>query len=376
MALQQPCAITAYQHVVDSVPKWKSRISVLSEYAAEKHGEFVAEYSRLVHRVRNRKQKSASIASIRSDEEHESNAEPTNFNPPRSPQLSELADIDPMEAGNRFIYAQARRKRRPGTSLRSNLSGPRNVPRKQMVVIYYDAPIQRELEILVKELGSARNNLRKGKNAYIAEQGFTSALGKRYDSFDNYVHNPISKTHRNAPKSDFDFDPPSHADPTSIEAAFARTDKELDVIQSAAESAAHQMLRNGDCKANLTEALGKLNSLVLLAQTTLDKLKAEKAEATKHEDALTAPNHSSEHMSVQSTLCEKPSSEVLGLPKLLSPILSTLEDAKLLSPPPILPSVPIPLAADAIEVDEAEDESDLDIDLNISNYRAGQRIVA
>lgn len=377
MALQQPDAITVYQQVVEDIPQWKSQISELAEYAADKHGEFVAEYSKLVHHVRTRKQKSASITSLRSEEEHDDDAEPTNYNPPRSPQPSELADIDPLEAGNRFIYAQARGKRRPGTSIRSNLSGPRNIPRKQMVVIYYDSHIQCELDKLVKAFGSARNNVRKGKNAYTVSKGFASILGKRYDS--NFVPNPLSKAQRNATKPDFEFDLPSHNDLTSIDAAFAQTDKELDAIQTYAETAAHQMLRNGDCKSDLASALQKLDSLLVLAQSTLDKLRTEKASEAELENDATYVRNGSDHMSVQSTLCEKPSTDALYLQsKLLSPILSKLEDTMpSSSPPKVHMATPVPLVADAIEVDEGEDDdSCIDIDLNIAKYRAVHRIAA
>lgn len=379
MAVRQMDAISSFQHVVENVPQWKTQLTELSTYAAAKHEEYVAEYARIINNVKHKRQKSASVASIRTGDEEEEEVEIADI-PSRSPQPSDLAEINPLEAGNRFIYAQARRKRRPGTSLRSNASGPRHTNSKQMVVILYDSHIQSELDKLVKGFGAARNNLRKGRNAYTVGKGFSlPGLSRRYD-MDNLVPNLMSRSSPRLTKAQSDTTLVTSTNPPSAESGFATTDKELDSIQSLCETAAHQAIRDGDCKVELRDAKGKLDALLALAESTLELLKAEKEKEDEEEALSGEGSGASQNTSAQSTLCEKPSSEAMySQHKVLPPVIESLGSLKR---PPLatISSAPAgPITIDAIEVDDDDDDDDssMDIDLNLASYRSpGRRIVA
>lgn len=377
--------IASFEHILDNLPNWKTQLTDLSSHAIKKHDEYVAEYSRLLHKVRAKRTKSASLASLHTtDREEEAEAGAGTYDQPqpplKSPQPSELVEISPLEAGNRFIYAQAHRKRKPGTSLRSNASGPRNYRSKQMVVVYYDSHIQSELDTLVKGFGAARNNLRKGKNAYNAAKGFTlPSLSRRHEAADGLVYNPMAKSGPRLPKAQSDPAVVTMSNPSTGEAAFQRADKELEVIQSLCENAAHQVIRDGDCKIELSDATIKLDSLLALTQSTLELLRIEKKKKDEEEAQVAERGSVSDNTSTQSTLCEKPSIEAFGLhSKTLPPLLESLDHSKR---PPLPTTVSAPsglVTTDTIEVDDDEDDDDdddssIEIDLNLANYRAASR---
>lgn len=373
--------ISSFEHILDNLPTWRTQLTDLSSHAIKKHDEYVAEYSRLLHKVRAKRAKSASLASLHTtDQEEQPHVSDQVQEPCKSPQPSELVEISPLEAGNRFIYAQAHKKRKPGTSLRSNASGPRNFRSKQMVVVYYDSHIQSELDKLVKGFGAARNNLRKGKNAYNAARGFTlPALSRRSEAAENLVYNPMAKPGPRPSKTQSDSAVVTLSNPSSGEAAFQRADKELEVIQSLCENAAHQVIRDGDCDIELSDATSKLDSLLSLTQSTLDILRAEKKKKDEEEAQAADRGSVSDNTSTQSTLCEKPSLETFGIhSKTLPPLLETLDHSKR----PLLPvtvSAPSGLVTtDTIEVDDDEDDDDdddssIEIDLDMSKYRTAGR---
>ena len=374
MAAKQMDAITSFQHLIDNVPEWKSQLTELSVYAGKKYEEYVAEYKRIIHNVRVTKEKSESLLSIHSEDEDESG----QVKDVNRTDL-EAIDINPLEAGNRFIYAQAQRKRRAGTSLRSNASGNRGTRQKRMVVIYYDSHTQNELDKLAKAFGAARNNLRKGKNAHTASKGFVlPSVSRRYNNSANLIPNPLSKSPPalSKAKSDTTVITTTHA--SSPDACFVSTDKELEAIQTLCENAAHQIIRDGDCRKELTEAIVKLDVVLALATSTVVMLQSEKKQV--EDETLSSGSSFGENHSTQSTLCEKPSTEAFHLNQKIMP--SVLNAAEIVKRPPLptIVSAPAqPLATDAIEVDDDDDDDDgssLDLGLNFSRYRATSRQVA
>lgn len=376
MTAQQMDAVSSFQHVVDNIPTWKTTVAELATYAAKKHEEYAAEYARLLHLAKPKKKKSESISSIRSVDEQTDEPLLARLDT-TIPKPLDLVGISPFEAGNRYLYAQAHRKRKPGTSMRSGASDSSISRSKQSVVIYYDAHIQAELDTLVKAFGIARNNLRKGKNAYTAANGFQLPnLLRRYGGLDS---NPSKTFLRDGPrigKQQNDVTAATQTGASDMGATFATTDKEIEVIQGFCERAAHQAIRNGDCKLELESTLRNMDQLLISAETTLTKLKAEFAQQSQEKpqgspDGLLAavPNNRTR------AEAHIPSS------KAMAPVLESLEAAKR---PPVLPATsPLalptsPTAANAIEVDEDEDyeEDDaLDFQFDMSRLRS-TRIIA
>ena len=360
-------AILSVQYLVDNAGSWHEQLLTLTKYANERYEEYMEEYKRVLTHARAKKAKSPSISSIHSDKEEVD----LLGVPPRisTPQLSELIEYNPLEAGNRFIYAQAHRKRKPGTSIRSNVSGPRVVRGKKLVIIYYDGHIQSELDKLVRAYGAARNNLRKGRLTYTASKGlFLPSTTRRQDNHLGSSKVPLLV------KQTSETSLISTTSPPTGEAAFGQIDKELEQVQSLCENAAHQAIRDGDISRELTDAASKIQVVLATAQSALDMFKADKARS--EEEVQNMENRSvSDSTSIQSTLCEKSSLEALNIfHKTLPPVVETLETMKrpVLAAAVSAPSAP--LITDSIEVDDGdEDDESFEMDIDISNYRVGAR---
>lgn len=367
-------ANTSFQHVLDNLAQWRSSVSELAVYVAGRYDEYASEYERLLSQIKTKKRRSDSISSIHSKDEIEAQPgqETDVSNLPNAP---DLVEISPLEAGNRFIYAQANKKRKPGTSLRSNASGPSKFRSKQRVVVYYDSHVQSELEKLVKGLGAARNNLRKGRNAYTAVKGFgLPPLSRRGELLIKLPANVMSRSNPIISKAQGDTVSTIATNPPTVDAAFPKTDNELDAIQSLCETAAHQVLRDGDCKIELQEALRRMDTLQSLVESALDLLKTEQQKETE-ENAHAADNVSvSDRSFTHSTLYEKPSIQAdHTYSKAVSPVAGSLPLHKPV--PMMIPHLaPAPIATDVIEVDDDDDDDDdnnsVDIDLNFAKYRA------
>ncbi|KIV87643.1 hypothetical protein PV11_03175 [Exophiala sideris] len=364
-------AHSSFVYLLDNLPVWKTTIASLSAYAAQKNSEFVNEYSQLVNQIRPKRQKSASLTSIHTNDED-------------VPSLPNRVEINPLEAGNRYLYAQATKKRKPGTSVRSGASGPQKFRNKNQVIVYYDASLQEQLDSMVKLIGVGRNNLRKGKNALVAARGFRlPTLSKReYPSLDNLRATMISRKTSavTAIPGKKVADRPQTPVPDD-ESSFLLVDRELESIQSLCEIAAHQFLRDGDCSTELNSILQKLDAVLVQSTKTAESLKKfteqqnETAQEETDSDVCTLVSDTTQSdttLSSQSFLNRGPYIRS-GLCKDSGPTLldRTLEDMKAhelsLSAPEISDSNAPGLLTDNIEVDDASDQSSIVVD--ITQYR-------
>lgn len=383
-------ALTSFTHLIENIPTWLTRLEDLSKYAKEKNAEFVAEYARLVKSARPKRIKSPSVCSIHSNKKsvHLPDTDPSKELGVRSP--SEV-EIDPLEAGTRHIYAeQVQRKRKPNASLRSGASGPQKSRSKHQVVIHYDAHIQDEFDAMVKVIGIARNNLRKGKNALTASRGFQLPnLSKRYDtlaspSLDNI--RSLSKyrsTGMSPGASKFNLRTTSAQPQDEDDAAFINSDKVLEQVQSIYETAAHQFLRHGDCPKELEGVKIKLTELLATAKTMAEKLKA-KQEAVDNTGANVSADvsrsQSTSDQGCPSVLTDKSSMEPLALPPApaknhLSALHQTLEDMRtkgVVSAPPATTTSNLQ-GIMTIEVDDGSDAGSYD-EIDISQFRSANRL--
>jgi hypothetical protein len=340
--------LTAFTNLTTVLPQWISELHSLSEYASKKHEFFVAEYARLLANAqpKQKRVRSPSLCSLH-----------TNDDPPderaqvetdgTEPSRSNSAGISPFEPGNKYLYAQARRKRKPGSSVRSSASGPPKFRSKHKVIVYYDKYIQDQLDIMVKKIGGARNELRKAKTANIANQGFQlPRLGRRYDTIlpswareDLKLPTPVSEKSAIAPEQSPDvtaFDPVA-------DSTFASADHGLEAVQTICETAAHQFLRDGDCRTTLDSAPKKLDSVLELANKATQQL--EEAAKKKKESETEQVSHLAE----SDATCEKPSTEGVG-----SKLAPSVGD----------PVQPLGLGTMEIEVDDnSDDGSTIDIDI-------------
>ncbi len=373
-------AYSSFVFLVENLPKWQASIESLALRSAEKNAEFTAEYKRLVIQARPRHKRTASVSSIHTADEQvaDEQADPTeSVDALSSP---DPVHINPLEAGNRYLYAQARRKRKPGPSIRSGASGPQNFRNRNHVVVYYDSALQKQLDSLVKQVGLGRNSLRKGKNALAAATGFRlptlPTSGSRDVSTLEDLRPAITSRSTSALLPIKQTAVPI-VQSLSDEASFVKADKDLEQIQALCETAAHQFLRDGDCKTELETIRQKLDALLSHATLTAESLKRlkESRELLPADSSASESNHGSES---DGTLSTQPSLDFLpiprnGLAKGPSPLsfthpLDSLKPQAIFSAP-IIPTLAVAneLTTDTIEVDDTSDQDSIVVDL--SQYR-------
>ncbi|KIX08415.1 uncharacterized protein Z518_03071 [Rhinocladiella mackenziei CBS 650.93] len=386
-------AHSSFLYLVENLPSWQATIDSLSVHAAQKNAEFGAEYARLVNQIRPKRRKTPSVASIHTHDAESPIESPTtssNVDDVASP--SDRVDINPLDAENRCLYVQARRKRKPDQSLRSGASGPPQFRNKNQVVVYYDGYLQEQLDSMVKLIGVGRNNLRKGKNALAAAKGFrlptlTTRSGQGYPSLENIKSTMISRNASTLLQGKQSRGP--RGQPASDdETAFFQVDKQLEIIQSLCETAAHQFLRDGDCRTELDSIHQKFDLVLEQAKTTAESLKKLRGESralsqdgTDNQGSIGSDHNNNNNNCAHSdtTISTQPSMEGLKTPKIgaapdPSPLIlsHTMEDMKsrgaLFRAPEIPPDTTAAvLMADTIEVDDASDQSSIEVD--ISQYR-------
>lgn len=352
-------ALTSFVHLTDHLPEWIREITNLSTHASNKHSEFVADYSRILKGARPRRQKTSSIHSLHTNDDKTTEIPQIEMlHPEAVTSRPNLNEISPLEPGNQYLYAQARRKRKSRTSLQSGASGPQKFRNKQMVVIFYDSFLQEHLDGLVKSIGAARNNIRKGKMSRTLQRGLQlPKLDKRIEN----MYTPASienlKTSSRSTKS---LPLETRIAKTQIESvdhvAFLQTDKDLEIAQTFCETAAHQFLRDGDCKLELDSALAKFLAVQKIALVTVEQLKAE-------ENRKEAPNLFEDEVQTDSetTLCEKTSMEVISAK--IGPSLNEMLD-----------SAPRFHGDNEIEVDDDSEASSILVD--ISKFRNARAVSA
>ena len=112
-------------------------------------------------------------------------------------------------------------------------------PHTRNTAIYYDGYIQEELEQIVRDIGSARNRLRKGKMTQRMKEP------------------PSAWKQKNTP---FDF-----------------ADNQLELAQSFCEAAAFQCLRCGDCTTELETVEQKFWLVMEATESEIERLRREQA---------------------------------------------------------------------------------------------------
>ncbi len=344
MVLQPMDAVASLTHLTSNLPEWILQIDKLSAHAAAKHAEFAAEYSRLLDTLKPMRDRSPSIASIHSTDEM--SIDKTHSSPIAADTISQTPDfpeISPFEAGNRYLYAQARRKRKATSSVRTGASGPQKFRSKHSVVIYYDASLQEQLDTMVKNIASARNNIRKGKVSLSLQNGlqlpaFNRRFPEIYSSSTEDAGTPKMRSIKSLTTGTTTSGRIAQLQPD--DAYFGQADKDLESAQSLCETAAHQFLRDGDCKLELEGVKAKFEAVLVLATETVPKLRAEREAEEDHDENRTDS---------EATLYEKPSDEAIV--------------AKLAPSPPYFTSSPAPTGAADIEVDDDDDGSSIDVDI-------------
>ena len=336
-------ALESFAHIDDSVPSWLSKLDELSASVAEHNARFL-EMARFG--IRLLKTKNASTESLQegSDQHYAMEGETADkatdiYVPPNpSHQCLSHASRTRHAANNSNLV-----RKRKGSNA-SILSGQPRYRTKTMVVVYYDSAVQESFESLFRSIAGARNNLRKGKTTALFKSRMAS-LGMEGSSY------PIAEE-------------PRLLNPKTMRAGLARrtigpgfnvdgkmstfdaADKDLEITQRLCEAAAHQCLRDGDCRPEIESMRKRFEACRAIATREIERLKEEEArEKTKME------------VTTESVQEEK------------LPVVICVE-AKV-NPPPPLRQINFS-GTGVIEIDDGSDAESIHIDLSVFKTRTGR----
>lgn len=243
-----------------------------------------------------------------------------------------------------YIALHPSRKRKTPTITSGNMSGPPKFRSRMMVIVTYDGQIQRSFEALVRAIGTGRNMLRKAKMAAKAEEiAALAAFEEDSDDEDPYafVNSKIGYRHRTGLsslriKGSKDGEAEAATPTVTPTEIFDIPDKALEFAQGLCEKAAHQSLRDGDCRKELEGVKKHFQDIHERAAVEVAKHLAKK----KAEEETPKGD-------------EQSSTEIEAMEVELTPAVPNVK------PTPSIPATAAPPGGIDIEVDE-EDEDDMD----------------
>lgn len=199
-------------------------------------------------------------------------------------------------------------RKRKTASILSNATAPPKYRSRSMIIVYYDSIVQAAFEQLVRQITSAKNNVRKAKLAarmqlmaalededddeedeeYNVENGDPPAIAARRTSVRYRETSPaMFRSARNmAPAVSASMVQPeiggkaTHMT-TNTNDRFEQADKLLDEAQSHCESGAHQFLRDGDCDGDTEYAKNSFLEILALSEREIPQLEEEQAKAQR-----------------------------------------------------------------------------------------------
>ncbi|OXV09919.1 hypothetical protein Egran_02318 [Elaphomyces granulatus] len=343
MALVSMDALQCFNFISESLPSWMSRVSDLAVHTATKQAEFSEEYKKLTH-TQTRRRKNSSCRSIR----------PGQGDGAERQQGPEKASV-PQEKDLTDSTAKGANTRKRGTEQAPSIQsadGPQVIRTRHSVVVHYDGHTQRELEQVVRDIGSARNNIRKGKMTQLMKKP-NLAL----DMFSKRIS--LREASRSIVASSDGVRPSVLASMgrsrnVQKESSFDFADKQLESAQSLCEAAAHQFLRSGDCSTELENIQQKFRLVLEAAESEVDRLREEKEREEKEREEKERGEKEREEKMREEKKLEK--SEVEETPRSKSEKPIVVAEEKEEKPPE--------LDMTTIEVDDASSEESISIDIS------------
>lgn len=258
--------LQSFTFLTSNLPDWITQLDKLSAQVTQRHSEFrrLSQASRPLNGARKRK--TGSTESLRPGPEDTLDSDSYQTTDPTTPSPKDI-EIDPS---NKHLFREvreARRRCRPGFTA-SDASGPQRYRARTSLIIYYDSAIQEEFGVLVRNIGSARNNIRKGK-ANASFKARMASIGREHGPSEppklpkDRDGSLLTKGH--------DFGP------------FEQVDKDLEAAQSFCEVGAHQFLREGNCREEVQGTKERFESCLRIAEQQVARLEIERQEETEQE---------------------------------------------------------------------------------------------
>jgi hypothetical protein len=309
--------MSCFAQLRDDVPTWISDANQLSVHVHAKRAEFAAESSELASR-RQKSNDSVSNASLR-----------------RKPLRQGLKRILSRESLSEAV------KRRKVEDVSSIIDEP--APEKPELVISYDAHTQKVLEKLVRQIWSAKSNIRSARIAQSMRSVFKDRLRLRLPSYNHDDDPKLVEAIQVEVDEDATFDEDTQEEfkplqkmPSRKGSPFDFIECQLDAAQNLCESGAYRFLREGNCLDEL-EGLVRAFEMILEASTTMTE-QMEAAERQRKEEEEPAAKAEKEQ-------------EDAPEPDMRNPLRDGAGDSDELN-------------ATVLEVDDRSDKSEVSIDIS------------
>lgn len=333
-------ALQSFTYLNDSLPSWLSKLDDLTLSVAEHNARFI-ELARLG--TKSLKKKNPSTESLRDGPVHqpsiegETDAKATDIYVPPNPSHQCLSHA--IRARNAVNGTPLVRKRKG-----SNTSILAEQPRyrsKSMLVVYYDSAVQDSFESLFRSIATARNNLRKGKTA-VTFKAHMSSLGMGESSYPaDGEHSTLDPKFLKLGIGRRTRGPDLGADGKL--SYFDEADKDLETTQNLCEVAAHQFLRDGDCRLEIDGIRKRLENCGAIAKREVERLKVEESREQEEKKST-------------AVIVEEEQAAVMNY-----------VEAKMNPPPPLQQFTFTPTGV--IEIDDSPDTEPVQIDLSAFKLR-------
>jgi hypothetical protein len=243
-------ALGAFSYLSDNLPAWISQLSELTAHTSAKHAEFADAFKKhSTGPVRPRRRKNSSVCSIQTN----------------SIRRKRTHDDDDGDA----------------SSADSNSDTPAVISTRHSLIIHYDGYTQKTLEEMVRNIGTARNNLRRGKMAQLPMPGgpgarpppprsAARAMLSTLEEPEDLLASIRSSRARGPPQ------PQPQAQQPTRKSPFDAADKNLELAHSFCETAAYQFLRAGACASELDSVKERFTALLKMVAEEVELLKEQK----------------------------------------------------------------------------------------------------
>lgn len=279
-------ALGAFTHLESNLPVWITRISDLAAHTSRKHTEYVEAYRRHAF-VKSRRRKSSSVCSIHTDDlvPIAQQKAPVSDAVDGSTTNSKDAPAPPQYAGRKRGTDEA-----PSIDSRDRYA---LVSTRHNVIIEYDGHTQKVLEEVVREIGVARNNIRRGRMSMMQRAGLRSGLlNKSVNTGSSNTAGgdsplPVLASIRSTRVGAGVIGASRSLTSIRNESPFDFADKQLELAHGLCETAAYQVLRSGDCGTELDGVEEKFKMLLEATKNEIQRLEAENCRERAQAEAPT-----------------------------------------------------------------------------------------
>lgn len=269
-------ALGAFSHLQSNLPVWVTRVSELAAHTSAKHIEYSEAYRRHAT-YKPRRRKNSSVCSIRTND-----LVPIGQRQGPTPEAVELSNTIKESTET----SQQTGRKRSADEASSIGSDERHglVSLRHNVIIEYDGYTQQVLGEIVRDIGIARNNIRRGKMSLMPRPGYRAGLLNKTINIgtNNQPGGAPSSLSaglsyvRSTRTTDGLVGVTKNVTSMQKESPFDYVDKQLELAYGLCETAAYQVLRLGDCGTELDGVEEKLTMLMDLVDNEVVRLEREK----------------------------------------------------------------------------------------------------